>query len=316
MGKAESLFASAIFFGIVGIGSAAMWVPNATLIQKWFGTKNRGLALGILNASSGAGVGLMGILLPVIVIKYNWRFGWFILGILGLSLLFLNGLLLREKPEDVGVHPWEREVDKIEKKTSGPQGMSYVEIVNQSRFWIIGISYFAIVYGAYAVLDFIVTYGKMELNIPYGIASQFITVAAFSGILGAILMMILSDHIGTKRSLVIIYTSVALGILLIIFGGSQVPLLMVGIGWLGFFFGAIFPMVAACGRDYFPKEVTGTVLGLLTFFYGAGVMISPVLTGYLADITGTFRWSFSLGACAALLAGLLITFLRRPIEFV
>lgn len=192
--------------------------------------------------------------------------------------------------------------------------MSYVEIVKQSRFWIIGISYFFIVYGAYAVLDFIVTYGKMELNIPYGIASQFITVSAFSGILGAILIMILSDHIGTKKSLVIIYMSVVLSILLIIFGGSQVLVLMVGVGWLGFFFGAIFPVVAACGRDYFPKEVTGTVLGLLTFFYGVGSMISPVLTGYLADITGTFRWSFSLGAFAAFLAGLLIAFLRKSRE--
>lgn len=122
MGKSESLTASTIFYGIVGIGAAAMWVPNATLIQKWFGIKKRGLVLGILNASSGAGFGLMGLILPVIVNKYSWRFGWFLLGIVGLSLLFLNGLLLQEKPEDMGLSPWGEKRIRLKKKPLALRG--------------------------------------------------------------------------------------------------------------------------------------------------------------------------------------------------
>jgi sugar phosphate permease len=315
MGRAESLFASAIFFGIVGIGSAAMWVPNAILIQKWFGTKKRGLALGILNASSGAGFGLMGLFLPVIVVNYNWRFGWFLLGIMGLSLFMLNGLLLRDRPEDMGLTPWSGKIGETRENNFHSKRVGYFEILKQSQFWIIGISYFLISYGSYALIDFIVTYGKMELNIPYGIASLFITVIAFSGIPGGILMMILSDHIGTKKSLVIIYMLFALSILLVIFGGNNVFLLVVAVAWFGFLYGAIFPMVAACARDYFPKEVAGTVLGFLTIFYGLGAMTTPVVTGHLADITGTFRWSFGLGALTALTAAMVIAFLRKPKEF-
>jgi MFS family permease len=41
-------------------------------------------------------------------------------------------------------------------------------------------------------------------------------------------------------------------------------------------------------------------------------MVSPVLTGYLADVTGTFRWSFGLGAFTAFIAAVLIGFLRKP----
>src|SRR5512136_3460353 len=106
MGQAESLLASAVFFGIVGLGAAAMWVPSATLIQKWFGADKRGLALGILNASAGTGFGLMGLFLPLIVVEYNWRFGWFILGIVGLFLFLLDGVLLRDRPEDMGLSAW------------------------------------------------------------------------------------------------------------------------------------------------------------------------------------------------------------------
>jgi sugar phosphate permease len=315
MGKAENMVTSAIFYGIVGIGSAAMWVPTATLIQRWFGMKKRGLALGILNASSGAGFGSMGVFLPVVVLKYNWRLGWFILGIAGFILFFLNGLFLREKPEDMALSPWGEKGREIEKNHSRQQRMGYSEIIKRSQFWVIGISYFAISYGAYAILDFIVTYGTIELRIPYSVASFFITVTAFTGIIGGILMMILSDYIGTKRSLAITYTLMALSVLLIIFGGSKVLILMIGIGLFGFLYGAIFPMIAACARDYFQMEVAGTVLGLLTIFYGLGAMTTPVVTGHLADVTGTFRWSFGLGAFASLMAALLIGFLKKPKEF-
>jgi sugar phosphate permease len=305
MSEAETLAGSIISFGIVGIGSAAMWVPSATLIQNWFGMKRRGMALGILNASSGAGFGFMGLILPVMVMRYGWRSGWFTLGIAGLSLLLLNGPLLRDRPEQVGLSPWGGRGDEAKENSFPSKRMGYLEILKQGPFWILGISYFLISYGSYALLDFIVTYGVLEVSIPYGIASLLITVAAFCGIPGGILIMMLSDHIGTKKSLGIVYALMGLSIVIIIFG-NNVPLLMVGIGWFGILYGGVFPLVAAYARDYFPKEVTGTILGLLTIFYGAGAMTTPVVTGYLADVTGTFRWSFGLGASAALMAALCI----------
>ncbi len=314
MGKAESLLASVVFFGIVGLGAAAMWVPSATLIQKWFGTNKRGLALGILNASAGTGFGLMGLFLPMIVMEYNWRFGWFILGIAGLSLFLLDGLLLRDRPEDMGLSPWGGEVAEARGKDL-PKRAGYLQILKQRQFWIVGISYLLIAYASYALIDFIVTYGKMELNIPYSVASLFITVAAFTGIPGGILIMILSGYIGTKKSLGLAYTLVALSILFIVFSGKNVLLLIVGVAWFGVLYGGIFPLVAACARDHFPKEITGTVLGLLTIFYGLGAMASPIVTGHLADVTGTFRWPFGLGVCVSLLSAFLIGFLREPKGF-
>jgi len=312
MGKAENLFTSTLFFGIVGIGAAAMWVPAATLIQKWFGMKKRGLALGIISASSGVGSGLMGLLLPAIAIEYSWRVGWSILGIAGLSLFLLNGLLLRDRPEDMNLIPWGGTLEETRENDGSSRRVGLFEILKQSQFWIIGISYFFICYGSYALMDFVVTYGRIELNIPYGIASLFISVSAFIGIPGGILMMIWSGHIGTRKSIKIIYGLMPFSILSIMAGGGHVYLLMAGVGWFGFLYGAVFPMVAACARDYFPREATGTAFGFLTFFYGAASVISPVLTGYLADVTGTFRWSFSLGAFAAMLGFLLTTFLREP----
>ena len=314
MGKAESLIDAVIFYGIVGLGAAATWVPIATLIQRWFGEKKRGLALGILSPSYGIGFGLMGLILPVIVSKYHWRVGWSMLGIAGLLLFFLNGLLLRDQPEKMGLYPWGEDVERKKEVTFLPQKMGYLEIIKMSRLWVIGISYFGVAYGTYTVVDFIVTYGSMELKISYPIASLLLTMIAFSGVIGGFLLNALSDYIGRKKSLRIIQTLVTGGILFILFAGNRISLLLIGTGFFGFLYGAIWPMYAACVRDYFPKEVAGTVFGLLTIFYGVGMMISPVLTGYLADVTGTFRWSFGLGAFTSFMAALLIGLLKKPRE--
>jgi MFS family permease len=315
MGVSERFTTAAIFYSIVGVGAAAMWVPVVTLIQNWFGLKRRGSALGLLHSSSALGFGLMGLILPVIVLRHHWRAGWYLLGVAGFLLFFVNGLLIRDTPEKMNLSPWGESAEKEIKDVLSLKPIGYLEILREGRFWIIGISYFWISYGAYTIVDFIVTYGVIELQIPYTVASFLITVLAITGIFGGFLLMTLSDYIGRKKSLVIIQISVALTILFIILGGKDFIYLMIGMGCFGFIYGAIWPMYAACARDYFPKGVAGTALGLLTIFYGSGAMISPVLTGYLTDITGTFRWGFGFGAFVSFIAALLIGFLRKREEF-
>jgi sugar phosphate permease len=313
MGRAKDLPLAIIYYSVVGIGAAATWVPIVTLIQTWFGEKKRGLALGILSPSYGIGFGLMGLLLPVVVLDYDWRVAWYFLGMAGLLLFFLNGMFLRDRPEKMALSPWgESEGGGIEKMTALSPRMGCTGIMRGGRFWKIGLSYFFISYGTYALLDFIVAYGVLELNLPYPVASLFMTVLAFSGVLGGFLLMALSDYVGRKTSLVIVQSLVALSILLILLVRNQTPFLMIGLGCFGFLYGAVWPMYGACARDYFPKGITGAVLGLMTIFYGVGSMISPVLTGYLADVTGTFRLSFGLGGFAALISALLIGWIGRP----
>ncbi len=45
-------------------------------------------------------------------------------------------------------------------------------------------------------------------------------------------------------------------------------------------------------------------------------MMGPIVGGHLSDLTGTFRWSFGIGALAVLLSGLIIGLSRRPKELI
>jgi len=315
MGQASSLRTAILFHGIVGTGAAAVWTPVSALIQKWFGGRKRGLALGILSPSYALGFGLMGVVLPIIVKNYSWRMGWYLLGTSGLILIAINFLLLRDAPEKLGLLPWGETVTSPSRPLS-EASINYWDIIKGRTFWLIGVSYLFISIAVYIVSDFIVTYGVVELKIPYPVASTLISIMALTSIVGGFLLMTLSDYIGRVKSLVIIHSLLALSIVFIIFAKNNISLLRVGIGWFGFIYGPIFPMYAACARDYFPKEVAGTVIGLLTLFYGIGAMVGPIVAGHLTDLTGSFSWSFGMGALAALLAGFIIGFTGRPRELI
>jgi len=315
MGQASNLTTAIFYHGIVGIGAAAVWTPISALVQKWFGGNKRGLALGILSPSYALGFGLMGIILPTIVKNYSWRMGWTLLGVSGLILIAINFLLLRDDPEKLGLLPWGETSDSIPSPSLQGASFNYWDIIKERTFWLIGASYLFISVAVYIVSDFIVTYGVVELKIPYPVASTFISILALTSIVGGFVLMTLSDYIGRAKSLIVIHSLLALSILFIIFAKGNILLLRIGIGWFGFIYGPIFPMYAACARDYFPKEVAGRVIGLLTLFYGLGAMCGPIVGGYLTDLIGSFRWSFGIGALAAFLASLIIGFLRRPREF-
>jgi len=315
MGKTSGLLTAVLFFGIVGIGAAGLWTPVVTLVQRWFGESRRGLALGILSPSYVLGFGLMGLILPIIVKQYGWRIGWFILGICGFGLVPLNAAFLRSRPEEMGIVPWAESLKESKAAASADQPLGYSKIFTKQVFWLIGFAYLLIASGTYIILDFIVTYGVMELKIHYTVASGLISVVGFSSVFGGFILLTLSDYIGRKKSLVIIQTWLGCGILLTIFVGNRITLMMVGMGIFGFLYGAIWPMYGATARDYFPKEMTGTIIGLWTIFYGVGAMICPVVAGYLADVTGTFRWPFGLAALTCFIAALLVGFLRKPTKF-
>jgi MFS family permease len=74
----------------------------------------------------------------------------------------------------------------------------------------------------------------------------------------------------------------------------------------GIGYGTLWPVYAASARDLFPKDYSGSVIGLWTLFHGLGSMISPVLSGWIIDATGTYVWAFILAVSCSILSLLLL----------
>ena len=313
MGKPSSLFQACLFFAIVGLGSSAMWTPVVTLVQRWFGFKRRGLVLGILSIGYAIGYGIMGLILPPLVARYDWRTCWLILSGLGFALVPLNGILLRTKPQDMNLKPWGSESDLVQESHPDKQkrGIPYRDLLKLRSLWLAAISYFFIGFTAYIINIFIVTYGTLELKYPFAQAAKLASGIAFSGIIGALFIPLLSDSLGRKKCLILIHASLTVSIILIIWAGNHWPALFLAVCLFGVFYAAAWPMYAAAAADFFPREATGTVLGFWTIFYGLALILAPTLGGYIADLTGTFTWSFLMAAATGILGTLFFSRLRR-----
>jgi sugar phosphate permease len=300
MGRAASLPEACLSYALVAIGSSAIWTPLFTLVQRWFGLRRRGMVVGILSSSFTVGYGIMGLILPPLVSRFDWRTCWFILSIPAFALMLINGLLIRAKPEELNFRPWgEDDFSPSEKQSPESQTPSrYMDLLKSRNVWLVAISYFFISFTAYSFNLFVVTYGAMELKLSYAQAGKLASAIAFSGTLGTLLIPFLSDSWGRKRCLLLLDLSLSAAILLVIVAGNSWPSLMIAICIFGISYAAVWPMYAAAAADFFPKRATGSILGFWTIFYGLGFMVAGIVGGYIADLTGTFTWSFAVAAFA------------------
>ena len=316
MSKPASLPQTCLFFAIVGVGSAAMWTPVVTLAQRWFGVNRRGMALGILSIGYTIGYGIMGLALPPLVVRYDWRTCWLILSLFAFALVPLNGLLLRAKPQDLNLRPWGEQPGFLPGNhlAEAKARIRYRELLKLPNLWLVATSYLFIAFSAYVINTFIVTYGTLELGFPYAQSAKLASAIAFSGIAGALIIPILSDFLGRKKCLIMINTCFALSALFIIYAGNNWLTLLLAVSFFGIFYAAAWPMYAATAADFFPRQATGSVLGFWTIFYGIGLILAPTLGGYIADVTGTFIWSFFMAAIAGGLGTFFFSRLKRPGE--
>jgi sugar phosphate permease len=312
MGTVEQFWTACLFYALVGAGASAMWTPVLALVQRWFGMRRRGMALGLVSTGYGLGFATTGKLFPLIVAALNWRYCWFFLGLAALVMVVANAFLLRSKPEDMGMHPWGEGKEPVVPAPSRRVAVPYSRTLGTQRFWLIGISYFFIAASLYMITTFIVDYANLELGIPYDRAASVVTVHGLCQVLGVLTIPMLSDYIGRRTTLLssnLILACATTGIMLV---GTNLSLVYIMVGIIGVFYGITFPMYGACAGDYFPREVMGTVIGMWTTCYGVGAIIGHLVAGRIRDVSQSFHPAFVVAVICAAMAALLMSLLRQP----
>jgi sugar phosphate permease len=311
------LWTASLFFGCAGLGATGLWTPVITLVQRWFAFHRRGFALGILSVGYGLGFATMGVAFPWVVEHFNWRYAWFFLGALALAMVAVNGVFLRSDPAGSGVQPWgtKKEIPSpVDSQKTFREQVQTGSFLMNSRFWLIGFSYFAIAYSLYGITTFMVDYAKYQLNLPLEQSSLLATIHGLGQIVGVLTVLPLSDYLGRKKTILISNSAITACLAAILVTGGSWVLLCIFIGCLAVFFGATFPIYGACAGDYFPRQVMGTIIGAWTPFYGSGGILAHWVTGMLRDATGIYNHAFLINVLMGAAAVLLISLVRKKSE--
>jgi len=317
MGTVSSLWPACFFFAIAGLGATGMWAPVVALVQRWVAIKRRGITMGVVATGFGLGLATVGAVFPWVVDNFSWRYAWYFLGGMALALVPLNALLLRSDPESIGLQPWgQKEApSNPNADTNTPKTrISLGALFKDSRFWLIGLSYFAVAYSLFCITTFMVDYAQYQLGFTKVLSSRLASVHGIGQVVGVLTVLPLSDSLGRKKTILISNALIVVALVAIVVIGKQLLLLYFFVGCVGIAYGTTFPIYGLCAGDYFPRRAIATVVGAWTPLYGCGAILTHWISGNLRDSTGVYDHAFVIAAIMACASLILMSRVRKLSE--
>ncbi len=312
-GLADSFLLLAAWRGLTGLGSGAANVAIMGIWAAWFSSQKRGLASGIAVAGSSIGLIFTGLLVPWLIGEYSdyaWRVSWYIFGALALALALCAYLVLRNDPSELGIS----EVNKFKKAEKQPeketekadQGIregeqpSWKQVYLSAPVWFLGLIYIAFGFSYVIYMTFFVTFLVGEHHYSSSEAGNLFMAMGWLSLLCGIIWGSLSDKVGRKNTLIILFLIHATAFSLFSFGTAPVHFTVSAI-LFGLTAWSIPGIIAAACGDMLGAKFAPAALGFVTLFFGLGQATGPWLAGIIADATASFSPAFLLAAAVSVL---------------
>ena len=297
---------------ITGMGSGAANVPVMGLIAAWFDRTIRGRAAGFVVIGSGFAIIISGKLIPYvngIVGPEGWRTNWLLLAGAVTVIAAVAHVFLRNKPEDRGLAPFGS--DGAVATPTYQSEAARKSIYRNKTLYLLGAIYFLFGYTYVIYATFIVTTLVKERGFSEAIAGNFWSWVGFLSLFSGPVFGTLSDKLGRKTGLMIVFSLQTLSYLLV---AANLPLLFLylSIGFYGIVAWSIPSIMVAAVSEYVGVDKALAAFGFITFIFGLGQITGPSIAGVLAEKTGSFSSSFFMAAAFAGAAILLTAFLKKP----
>ena len=297
IGLCSSFLPILTLYALVGMGSGFTNIPLMALVTYWFRSEQRGKAAGLVIAGNGIGIILAGFLIPFLNRNFGaegWRSGWMVLGAACLAVAGLAAALLRNHPSDLGLEPVGRKLEP------SPEQFLHREHKGDGRvlfhlgmlYLVFGVTF--MVYGTFIVTTMVKEYGLSEAR-----AGLYWSWVGFFSFFSGIGFGTLSDRIGRKRGLALVFAVQSAAYLLAgVKAGSAG--LIVSLVLYGSAVFAIPAIMAAAVGEYLGLNRASAAFATVTIFFGIGQVIGPAGAGIIARASRAFTTPY-------LICGLLTT---------
>ena len=340
-----------------GIGIGAGYVcPIATCV-KWFPDK-RGLITGLAVAGFGAGAFFFAPLAKALISGGAYdlmgaklftlpQLGVFntflVLGVIFLVLVVAGAQLLRNPPAGYVPAGWTPPVPKTATPAAAKADLSPMEMIRTPSFWLLWVTYFIacsgglqIIMKACPIWQSVCIEGMTapilaaDFSAIAAAGAMAVSVIAIFNSAGRILWGIVSDRIGRKTTLLLIFALCGVALLVLDFLTGY-PLFLAGVSVVGLCFGGFLALYPALTADYFGTKHIGVNYGVMFTAYGAGGIVGPYLAAALMRVigeaayeakgasgeiveklftVGDYRPAFIVAGIACLVAAVLVTQIR------
>ncbi|MBW2700970.1 MAG: MFS transporter [Deltaproteobacteria bacterium] len=274
------------------------WPPCGRSIGHWYSVRERGSIFAVWNVAHNVGGGIAGVLAAWAAGNWDWRYAFYVPGVLaviGAVYLFWR---LRDTPQSVGLPPVEQYKDdyllyegerKDHEQELSTRALFVDNILKNKTLWLVALANFFVYVVRYSMLDWGPMYLREVKDASLGSGGLAVLVLEFGGIPSTLLMGWLSDRMGGRRGMVSLLCMIPIiaafaGIMINPAGRLWLDMTLLAV--VGFF---VYPPVMLLGvsaLDLTSKKAVGTAAGFVGLFGYLGRSAQAKGFGWMADSIG------------------------------
>jgi sugar phosphate permease len=273
--------------------AAVLYDPAFFVVATWFKQK-RGRALTVLTFLAGFASVIFLPLTEALVSGQGWRGALVTLAVLlALITILPHALVLRRRPEDLGLLPDGAMLGKAVANeltpTSSPDEQSYTlrQALHTAAFW-----WLTAAFGLNMLMVVIITVHLIPYLTGAGYSTSF--AASALGLIGVValpgrlLFNLLGERVPRRFLTAFIFSLQVVALLVLIFVQNIVGV-FIFIGLFGAGFGAITPMRAGLLAEFYGRAFYGSINGVLGLFNTGARALAPVGAGLIFDWVGNYN---------------------------
>lgn len=304
---------------IISLGSSLfLTVLSSHVVNQWFGEK-RGLALGILTASTATGQLVLLPVLAMLVETYSWKWAMGLIFLLAFLMLLVILLFMKNSPKEIGLLPYGLKEDWSGSETSekkNPIAIAFQtlgEAVRVKEFWLLAGSFFICGLSSSGLIGTHFISYCMGFGFTAVTAASMLSLMGVFDLVGTTLSGWLSDRFDNRWLLFWYYGLRGLALLLLPFALSEgsVVLLVIfsifyGLDWI-----ATVPPTVNISRQIFGIEKSVVVYGWIFAAHQLGSAVAASGAGVIYQMFDSYSWSFTLAGLFCLLASLFVLVIKK-----
>ena len=295
----------------VGLGSGMVaLVLGATIVNRWF-VARRGLAMGILTASTATGQLIFLPLLASVIERQGWRFGILLVASPVALMIPIVFALLREQPADLGIPAYGGTAGAA--PTLAPANPARIAIealadgLRSRDFWLLTLTFVICGASTNGLVGTHLIPAAHDHGIPEVRAAGLLAIMGIFDLAGTTASGWLSDRWDSRRLLAWYYGLRGLSLLFLPFAlGAPGAALWVFAVFYGLDWIATVPPTVKLATDAFGSARAPVMFGWIAAGHQVGAALTALTAGWVRTTLGDYQVAFwtSGGLClvAALLA--------------
>jgi predicted MFS family arabinose efflux permease len=301
---------------LVGTGTGVVAIVlGATVVSRWF-AQRRGLAMGILTASTATGqlVFLPG--LAAIAESSGWRPVALVVAAATAAIIPIIALLLPERPRDLGLPLYG--ADEIEPAATGPQinpivaALSTLKRASASRdFWLLFASFFVCGLSTNGLIGTHLIAACFDHGIPEVRAAGLLAMMGIFDLIGTTASGWLSDRYDSRWLLFWYYGLRGLSLIYLpysdySFYGLSLFAVFYGLDWI-----ATVPPTVRLTNDIFGRQDAPVIFGWIVAGHQMGAAVAASGAGALRTALDGYFEAFLIAGVICALTALLVLMIGR-----